>query len=61
MPYIILKYIKTDVTGSNKLPVVMLDTNDEVWEFKDKEEAQHIADVLAQNSTTGKEYEVKKV
>jgi len=61
MPYIILKYIKTDITGSNKLPVVMLDTNDEVWEFKDKEEAQHIADVLAQNSTTGKEYEVKKV
>lgn len=61
MPYIILKYIKTDITGSNKLPIVMLDTNDEVWEFKDKEEAQHIADVLAQNSTTGKEYEVKKV
>ena len=61
MPYIILKYIKTDVTGSNKFPIVMLDTNDEVWEFKDKEEAQHIADVLAQNSTTGKEYEVKKV
>ena len=61
MPYIILKYIKTDVTGSNKLPVVMLDTNDEVWEFKDKEEAQHIANILAQNSTTGKEYEVKKV
>jgi len=61
MPYIILKYIKTDITGSNKLPIVMLDTKDEVWEFKDKEEAQHIADVLAQNSTTGKEYEVKKV
>lgn len=61
MPYIILKYIKTDITGSNKLPIVMLDTNDEVWEFKDKEEAQHIADILAQNSTTGKEYEVKKV
>lgn len=61
MPYIILKYIKTDVTGSNKFPIVMLDTNDEVWEFKDKEEAQHIADILAQNSTTGKEYEVKKV
>lgn len=61
MPYIILKYIKTDITGSNKLPIVMLDTNDEVWEFKDKEEAQHIANILAQNSTTGKEYEVKKV
>jgi hypothetical protein len=58
MPYIILKYVnKNDV----KLPVIMLDINDEVWEFKDKEEAEHIATILAQNSTTGKEYEVKKV
>ena len=39
----------------------MLDTNEEVWEFKNKEEAEHIADLLTLNSTTGKEYEVKKV
>ncbi len=39
----------------------MLDTNDEVWEFKDKEEAEHVANILSQNSITGKEYEVKKV
>jgi hypothetical protein len=39
----------------------MLDINDEVWEFKEKEQAEHIATILAQNSTTGKEYEVKKV
>jgi hypothetical protein len=58
MPYVILKYIKMDI---NKIPVIMLDTNDEVWEFKDKEQAEHIANVLAQNSTSGKEYEVKKV
>jgi hypothetical protein len=58
MPYVILKYIKIDI---NKIPVIMLDTNDEVWEFKDKEQAEHIANVLAQNSTSGKEYEVKKV
>jgi hypothetical protein len=58
MPYIILKYVNSN---DNKLPVIMLDINDEVWEFKDKEEAEHIANVLSQNSTTGKEYEVKKV
>jgi hypothetical protein len=58
MPYIILKYINNKDT---RLPVIMLDTNDEVWEFKDKEQAEHIADILSQNSTTGKEYEVKKV
>ena len=58
MPYIILKHM---CINNVKLPVIMLDTNDEVWEFKDKEEAEHIANVLSQNSTTGKEYEVKKV
>jgi hypothetical protein len=58
MPYIILKYVHTN---GNKLPVIMLDINDEVWEFKEKEQAEHIATILAQNSTTGKEYEVKKV
>jgi hypothetical protein len=58
MPYIILKYVNSD---SVRLPVIMLDINDEVWEFKDKEQAEHIASVLSQNSTTGKEYEVKKV
>lgn len=61
MPYIILKYIKTESTGSNNIPVVMLDTNDEVWEFKNKEEAEHIANILSLNSITGKSYEVKKV
>ena len=37
MPYIILKYVNSN---DNKLPVIMLDINDEVWEFKDKEEAE---------------------
>jgi len=39
----------------------MLDSNDEVWEFEKENEALHIANILEQNSTTGKEYEVKKV
>jgi len=39
----------------------MLDTNDEVWEFEKEKEALHIAEVLEQNSTTGKVYEVRKV
>ena len=58
MPYIIIKHVKVN---EHDLPVIMLDINDEVWEFKDKEEAEHIADVLAQNSISGKSYEVKKV
>lgn len=58
MPYVIIKYIKVN---EHDVPVIMLDTNNEVWEFKDKDEAEHIANVLAQNSITGKNYEVKKV
>lgn len=61
MPYIILKYITTESSGSHRIPVVMLDTNDEVWEFEQEKEAHHIAEVLEQNSTTGKVYEVRKV
>jgi hypothetical protein len=61
MPYIILKYITTESSGSHRIPVVMLDINDEVWEFEKEKEAHHIAEVLEQNSTTGKTYEVRKV
>lgn len=66
MPYIIIKYITNNNSSDNndnehKIPVIMLDVNDEVWEFNDREKAEHIANILTINSTTGKEYEIKKV
>lgn len=66
MPYVIIKYITNNNSSDNndnehKIPVIMLDVNDEVWEFNDREKAEHIANILTINSTTGKEYEIKKV
>jgi len=59
MAYTIIKYVTALIDGvEHTLPVLMLDTNDEVWEFDTKEEAEHIASILEQNSTTGKKYKV---
>lgn len=59
MSFNIIKYVTWTVAGKEQtLPVLMLDTNDEVWEFKNKEEAEHIASILEQNSTTNKKYKV---
>lgn len=59
MAYTIIKYVTAIIDGvEHTLPVLMLDTNDEVWEFDTKEEAEHIANILEQNSTTGKKYKV---
>lgn len=59
MAYTILKYINAIVEGVERtLPVLMLDANDEVWEFETKEEAERVATILEQNSTTGKKYKV---
>lgn len=59
MAYCIVKLIKNqnDVT----LPVVLLDNNDEVWEFDDVDMAIKMAEILTKNSDSGYRYFVKKV
>lgn len=59
MAYCIVKMVKS-VNGV-ELPVVMLDSQDEVWEFEVHEEAEHIANILEKNSDSGYTYTVKKV
>jgi hypothetical protein len=44
-----------------ELPVIMLDSFDEVWEFNSSEEAEKIADILTKNSDSGYTYYVRKV
>ena len=44
-----------------ELPVILLDSSDEVWEFLNKEEAEHISEILEKNSDSGYRYFVKKV
>lgn len=59
MAYCIVKLIKNqnDVT----LPVVLLDNNDEVWEFDDVDMAIKMSEILTKNSDSGYRYFVKKV
>lgn len=57
--YCIIKVIKND--KGVFLPVVMLDSSDEVWEFESREEAENIALILQKNSDSGYVYSVKKV
>jgi hypothetical protein len=57
--YVIVKHVKTQV--NRKLPVIMLDTQGEVWEFDNKDKAQEMANILNANTDSGHKYEVKKV
>ena len=57
--YVIVKHVKTQV--NRKLPVIMLDTQGEVWEFDNKDRAQEMANILNANTDSGHKYEVKKV
>ena len=57
--YCIVKLIK-NVEGK-ELPVIMLDSYDEVWEFNNADEAIKMAEILTKNSDSGYKYYVKKV
>ncbi len=59
MAYCIVKMVKS-VNGI-ELPVVMLDSQDEVWEFENVEIAEQMASILEKNSDSGYTYTVKKV
>jgi hypothetical protein len=57
--YVIVKHVKTQTNRS--LPVIMLDTQSEVWEFDNKDKAQEMVNILNANTDSGHKYEVKKV
>ena len=57
--YVIVKHVKTQV--NRKLPVIMLDTQGEVWEFDNKDKAQEMVNILNANTDSDHKYEVKKV
>lgn len=57
--YVILKHVKTN--NNRRLPVIMLDTQGEVWEFDDKDKAQEMVNIFNKNTDSGHTYEVKKV
>jgi hypothetical protein len=57
--YVIIKHVKTQ--NNRLLPVIMLDTQSEVWEFDNKDKAQEMVNILNTNTDSGHKYEVKKV
>ena len=59
MSYLIIKEIKSD--NGKVLPVVLLDSQADVMEFDNREEADRMAAVLNINSDSGHTYRVKKI
>jgi hypothetical protein len=59
MSYLIIKEIKSD--NGKVLPVVLLDSQADVMEFDNREEADKMAAILNVNSDSGHTYRVKKI
>jgi hypothetical protein len=57
--YIIIKHVK--IHNDRELPVIILDSQGEVWEFDNKDKAQDMVNIFNTNTDSGHKYEVKKV
>jgi hypothetical protein len=56
--YCIVKYIKVD---KKELPVIILNSQDEILEFDDENKAEEFKSILQLNSDSGYRYVVKKI
>jgi hypothetical protein len=60
--YVIVKHVKVNSSSmSRKVPVILLNSDTEVWEFNTEEEAEQMKDIFQTNSDSGHVYEVKKI
>jgi hypothetical protein len=57
--YVIIKHIKTE--NKTKVPVILLDSQGEIWEFDSQKEAEKMKNIFQNNSDSGHKYEVKKI
>ena len=57
--YVIIKHIKTG--NKKRVPVILLNTESEIWEFDTEKEAEKMKVIFELNSDSGHKYEVKKV
>jgi hypothetical protein len=57
--YVIVKQIKTEF--KKRLPVILLNSESEIWEFDSIEEAEEMKEIFQTNSDSGHIYEVKKI
>ena len=57
--YVILKMIPNE--NGVRMPVIVLNHHDEIWEFDTIDEAEKIAAIFEKNSDSGYDYIVKKI
>ena len=57
--FVILKFIKNN--KGVEMPVIIIDTHNEVLEFESFEEAEKMRDIMEKNSDSGHRYVVKKI
>ena len=58
--YVIIKNVKNKKTGKS-LPVILLNTDIEVWEFETENDAEKMKNIFQTNSDSGHIYMVKKI
>ena len=58
--YVIVKHVKMG-DDKKRLPVILLNTNTEIWEFESLDEAEKMRTIFEANSDSGHKYEVKKI
>lgn len=58
--YVIIKSIKNKKTGK-QLPVILLNSDNEVWEFNTEKEADNMKNIFQKNSDSGHDYSIKKI
>jgi len=58
--FVIIKSIKNKKSGK-WLPVILLNSDNEVWEFDTENEAEKMKDIFQKNSDSGHVYTVKKI
>ena len=57
--YVIIKIIPNE--NGVKMPVIVLNHQDEIWEFDTIDEAEKMAKIFEKNSDSGYDYIVKKI
>lgn len=58
--YVIVKHIKLK-DNRKKVPVILLNTQSEIWEFDSQKIAEEMRDIFELNSDSGHKYEVKRI
>ena len=57
--FVIVKFIKN--SRGVEMPVIIIDTHNEVLEFETYDEAEKLRNLMEANSDSGYKYEVKKI